>query len=143
MALKFSELPEHVKKLVREADAARPSKAKAPSSPAPKRPWSNARATEVDGIRFPSKMEAAVFTRLRDELQPGERLYRQVRFPLLAVAPNDKGVPLAMTVDFVIVSPTGWRAIDAKPKRRKSRDWVRGKAAFEATYNVKVEEVDR
>ena len=120
-----------------------------------KRPWSAAVPTTVDGVRFASKMEARVFARLKAELRPGETLLRQVRLPLLAIAPNDREVPLALTVDFAILrvdslapgewarlGPACWiRWIEAKGKRR-SRDWARGKAAFEATWG-RIEEVER
>lgn len=96
--------------------------------------WSNAKPTQVGDITFPSKMEARVYERLLRELTPGERLYRQVRVPLLASAPDDSGKPLNITVDFVIVTKNNTlRWIDAKGKRQ-SRDWRRGKAAFEAQY---------
>lgn len=104
------------------------------------RTWSQATPTVEDGIRFPSKLEARVYKLLRAGLKPGERLYRQVRLPLLAVAPTDSGLPLYMTVDFAIVSASGWRLVDAK-SRRKSRDWERGKRALEATYGLRVEEL--
>jgi len=141
MTIRFQDLPPHVQKLVRESEKTR-TPTKADSSPEPaKKKWSNAVPTEVDGIRFPSKTEAAVYRRLRHELEQGERLYCQVRFPLLAIGPVEKLRPLSFTVDFVIVQKDGtWRVIDAKT-RRVSREWARGKAAFEATYNLKVEEV--
>lgn len=94
----------------------------------------------IGEIRFPSKMEARVFQSLSANLQPGEQLYRQVRFPLLAVSPGKNQVPLYITIDFVVVGVGGtWRAIDAK-SGRKSREWDRGKAAFEATYGIPLNE---
>jgi hypothetical protein len=143
MGVKFSDLPDHVKRLIRASERkSPPTPTNPPSSPpVAKRAWSNAKPTEVDGIRFPSKTEARVYRRLKDELVVGERRYCQVRFPLLAIGPVEKLRPLNFTVDFVIVRRDGtWRVIDAKT-RRVSREWARGKAAFEATYNVKVEEV--
>ena len=143
MTIRFKDLPPHVQKLVRESEE-RSTRTRVDSSPEPpKKKWSNAVPTEVDGIRFPSKVEARVYRRLRHELQVGERLYCQVRFPLLAIGPVEKLRPLNLTVDFVIVQKDGtWRVIDAKTNR-KSREWARGKAAFEATYNLQVEETDQ
>ena len=106
------------------------------------RSWSRAVPTTLDGIRFPSKMEARVYQTLKTSMEEGDILYRQVRFPLLSSAPTETGVPLAFTVDFVIVRGKGWRVVDAKGKR-KSREWERGKRAFEACYGVPVEEVDK
>lgn len=101
--------------------------------------------TEVDGIRFPSKTEARVYARLRREaIAEGARLYRQVRFPLLSIAPNDKGVPLSISIDFALVYSDGRvRLIDAKAKKWKSRDWERGRRAAEACYGVAIEMTDK
>lgn len=142
MGIQFNDLPPHVQRLVRASERTRiPIKATSSPGKTKKSPWSNATPTEVDGIKFPSKTEARVYRRLRGELKAGERLYCQVRFPLLAIGPVERLRPLNFTVDFVIVQRDGtWRVIDAKTGR-KSREWARGKAAFEATYNVKVEEV--
>lgn len=157
-----------------------------------KRAWSAARKTTIDGITFPSATEARVYARLRTETRPGERLYRQVRMPLLSSAPDASGVPYSISIDFVLVGGArhadsavevarrlepqlamayasgatneqitatiateiaqtlrrsaaallgGVRFIDAKTGR-KSREWPRGKAAFEATWG-RLEETDR
>src|SRR6185369_15323466 len=45
--------------------------------------FSRAVPTVADGMRFASKMEALVYQRLKLELRPGQRLYCQVRFPLV------------------------------------------------------------
>ena len=96
------------------------------------RPWSNAVPTEMDDIRFPSRTEARVW-RLLIGLFGRPALRRQVRMPLLA-GETATGVPLAITVDFVVVRngrPILW--IDAKTRRR-SREWARGAAMFTATW---------
>ena len=110
----------------------------------------NARRTKVDGVTFDSAMESRVYLRLRAECAAsGARLYRQVRFPLLNLAPGPHGRPLFFTPDFVVVARDGtWRVVDAKARTRsgrtlKGREWTRGKAAFEAWYVVAVEEADR
>lgn len=105
--------------------------------------WSAAIPVVRDGRRFASKMEARVAARLKLELLPGEKLFYQVRLPLLGVTPTDAGIPLYLTVDFAIVNASGlWRLIEAKTKR-VSRDWNRGKRACEATYGVTIEETDQ
>lgn len=96
-----------------------------------------------EGLRHASKLEKRVYDRLVLQARhDGAILFRQVRFPLLSLAPTATGGPLAITVDFVLVRGEQWRVIDAKPKRRKSCEWVRGKAAFEACYGVPIEEWD-
>ena len=108
-----------------------------------KRRWSNAVRTEVDGITFPSKTEALVYSILKAMLKTGDRLYRQVRLPLLSIGPGPKLVPLALTVDFCLVGANGVRLyVDAKSRTRRSREWVRGKAAAEAAWGIKIEEWD-
>ena len=107
-----------------------------------------ARATVVDGIRFPSMMEARVYSRLRLLAKAeGATLFRQVRFPLFNLAPEEGSLlPHNISIDFVLVYPDGRRRyIDAKPQRRqaKSRDWKRGKAAFEMCYQASIEETDK
>jgi len=98
-----------------------------------------------DGIKFPSKTEARVYLELLEELEDGDRLYRQVRFPLLNLAPvpaeeRQAGTPRSFSVDFVIVRAGGeWEAIDAKAKNWKSREWDRGRAAFEACWKIPIQ----
>jgi len=114
-----------------------------------KRSWSNATPTACDcGRKHASKMEARVCARLRREIDANIldalTLYQQVRFPLFSLAPNEKGAPHTITVDFVVCSGSHlFRAIDAKAKGRVSRDWRRGAAAFEATYGIRIEECDK
>lgn len=109
--------------------------------PAPariKRAWSNAKPTTVRGIKFPSKLEAAWFEHLSTiATATGARLYRQVKFPLLDIGAEETGIPRYFCVDFVLRGGPGDRVIDAKG--RESRDWSRGKAAFEAEYGIQVE----
>jgi len=111
-----------------------------------KTPWSAARATVcLSGHNHPSKVEARVCKRLSAECEAdGTTLFRNVRLPLLSLGPQDTGTPLYITIDFGIVAGGKLsRLIDAKPKRRKSRDWLRGKRACESAWGLKVEEVDR
>lgn len=105
-----------------------------------KKTWSAAKPTSalwIDGslVTFSSKLEARVATKLVEEaLATKARLYRQVRLPLLSIDPDSAkaGTPYYLTVDFVLVRPSGEvRWIDAK-SRRKSREWARGKAAADA-----------
>lgn len=109
--------------------------------PAPariRRSWSNAKPTTVRGIKFPSKLEAAWFEHLSAlATATGARLYRQVKFPLLDISAEETGIPRYFCVDFVLRGGPGDRVIDAKG--RESRDWARGKAAFEAEYGIQVE----
>lgn len=105
----------------------------------------NASPTIVDGIRFASKTEARVYRRLKAELNAGERLYCHVAMPLWSLAPRSNGRPHTLNVDFILVRPQEgigvWRAVDAKPTgRRRSRDWARGAAAFEASYGIRIDE---
>jgi len=107
----------------------------------------NAKPTKVDGIRFDSKVEAHVYERLVRQYGKS-RVYRQVRFPLLSIAPDSRRRPLYMTVDFVVKlqrfgidAIDDMEVIDAKSGKRRSREWARGKAAFESTYGVQIMEV--
>lgn len=107
-----------------------------------KRRWSNAKPVTVRGIKFPSKLEAAWWQHLSTvAVASGQRLYRQVRFPLLDIGGEDTGIPRYFSVDFVLRGGPGDRVIDAKG--RESRDWARGKSAFEAEYGIQVEIVKR
>lgn len=131
-------------------------------------PWSAAkRCASADGTPHASKMERSVFERLRDGLMPGEILLRQVRMPLKSIEVEGRRLRF-LTVDFAILRDTpapgfarvqSWvlpiraqqgiepgvlmpwwvRWIEAKGKR-KSRDWGRGRDAFEKTWG-KIEEV--
>ena len=106
------------------------------------RRWSSAKKKAcAQGHAHPSKTEAAVCDRLHLEARVTEaRVYTQVRLPLLALAPDANGRPLYLTIDFLVVRGFSKRYIDAKAGR-VSRDWRRGKAAFEVTYGP-IEEVD-
>lgn len=109
--------------------------------------WQRARRTTVDGIAFPSQMEARVYMRLRDESNNGStyRLLRQASYPLVNLTGDKDAKPLRFTVDFVLVYPDGRkRYVEAKPSANKarSRDYVVRKSAFEACYNARVEECE-
>lgn len=110
--------------------------------------WSLAEPTNVmwqSGkiIRLPSKTEARVAERLLERAKAeGARIYRQVRVPLLSIAPQESGVPYYLTVDFVIVFQDNHEEwVDAKTAR-KSPEWMRGRAAAEAWLGVRIEETD-
>lgn len=110
-----------------------------------KRKWSNATPTVCEcGRTHDSKMEAKVCRRLTLECEArGETLLQQVRMPLWCLAPGDKGSALYISIDFVIVVDNRMaRAIDAKGAR-KSRDWLRGKRAFESSYGMELEETSK
>jgi hypothetical protein len=101
--------------------------------------------TVRDGHRFPSKLEARVYSRLLIEARvDGATLYRQVRLPLLSLGPDDDLRPLYATIDFALRYPDGRiRLIDAKAKRWKSDEWLRGQRAIEGFYGVIVELADK
>ena len=99
------------------------------------------------GHRHGSATEARVCHRLTmecAEFRPSWRLYQQPSFPLFSIAPDDRGRALKYTPDFAI-----WdggrlvRVIEAKSPRRVSRDFPVRRRAFEATYGIAVEIVDR
>ena len=97
--------------------------------------WSNAQPTEADGIKFPSKVEARAWARLVERYGV-ERIVRQVRMPLWCAPGADRRC-LYMTIDFAVLDSTRsavlwW--IDAKAGKRRSPEWVRGKAMFEASW---------
>lgn len=105
-----------------------------------KRRWSNARETTVDGITFPSRVEARVYQALVAQFGR-DRVVRPRALNLWAVAPDDWRVPLSFRPDFAILAsgvvfshrrPTLY--VDAKSGKRRSRDWRRGVAAFRASY---------
>ena len=115
-----------------------------------KRPWSNAVPTTVpDGVRYASKMEARVAVTLRAECAAtGSTLYRQVRLPLLSIAPKRgspkiDGKPHVFTCDFYVGYVCGGgRYVEAKGTRR-SRDYELRKAAAERAFGIVITEVDR
>ena len=111
-------------------------------------PWGNAKPETIDGIRFPSRTQARVYCRVRDELLPGQRLGLDVRLVTPATMPICGRKLPAVRVDFVVFELIGdrWeivRLVDAKPRCWASRDWHRGKLALEASYGVRCEEVER
>lgn len=110
------------------------------------RPKFNNKPTDCDcGRRHPSKVQARVCSRLRREMTSEARLYHDVRFPLLSIAPTDRGLSNTINVDFVIVDargPSCMRVVDAKSGKRRSRDWPLRAAAFGTTYGTRIEEVD-
>ena len=108
-----------------------------------KKRWSKAKPCVVDGVKFPSKLEAKVYGDLSLEAKAERaRLYRQIRFPLPNLAPDKYGKALVFTVDFMLIYPDNRvRVCDAKG--RQSPEWLRGKKAFEAWYDVEVEEIKK
>lgn len=137
-------LPEHVQDAGHAAmiaeDEAKAAKAKRSTARG-----SGGTPTTVDGIRFPSIMEAHVYQRLKLLAKAeGATLYRQVRYALTNIAPREDGRPRYLTIDFLLVYPDRrHRFIDAKAKRWQSPEWGRGKAAFEAEYGYVVEECEK
>ena len=94
-------------------------------------------------VRFASKWEATCYGTLLRTLGNGERILRQVRFPLLALAGDEAGKPASyISIDFIVVfNGQMIRAVD--PKGRVSRDWTARVAAFEVGYGIKVEQWKR
>lgn len=104
-----------------------------------RRRWSNATPSAVGDEKFPSKMEARVYQRLVREYPSPNVIYRQVRLPLLSIAPESQGRPAYITIDFVVKqADQSLVYIDAKGGR-VSRDWKRGRLAFEAQYGPLIE----
>lgn len=98
----------------------------------PKKKWSNAKPNTINGIKFPSKVQARVFLRLL-ELFGKERVRLDVRMPLLAGS-KENGRVHYMTIDFCVIDnakPILW--IDAKTPR-KSREWERGLSMWRQTW---------
>ena len=94
--------------------------------------------------RFPSKTEARVYGRLVKDYG-AENVYCQVRFPLLSIARTDAGIPMYFTLDFIVTAhPLASKLyMDAKSGTRRSRDWARGRAAFEKMMGCKVQEISQ
>ena len=101
----------------------------------------------VDGILFGSKLEAGVYVYLKANRRSGEKLLCHVTVPLWSAAPTCGAMGRrSINVDFICVGLVGdvWQikwAVDAKPKRRKSREWKRGADAFEASYGFRISEM--
>lgn len=104
-------------------------------------------------VTFPSKTEAAVFDRLSSEVAtlnrnvkpdeaPAAVLFRQVRLVLDTIAPNARGVPYTLTIDFMIRFRDGTRRYVEAKSKKKNREWMRGAAAARAA-GYEFEEVDR
>lgn len=112
-------------------------------------PWGKAVPTRAsDGTRFPSRTQARVYERMLLELKPGQRLTLDEALTLGSLLPPVTRKPPKIRIDFVIRELVGsrWeivRLVDAKPKRWASRDWHRGKLAAEASYGVRIEEMER
>ena len=147
MGFRIETLPPHMREKVRAA-----MKKPAGTKGGRGRPWSAgggppapaAVPTVEGGIRFPSKMEARVYRRLLAELRHGERLFCQVRLPLLCLGPGPKRRPVsAIAVDFAITRGGKlFRLIDAKCKGRVSREWKSRAAACRETWGIEIEEVE-
>ncbi len=108
--------------------------------------WGKAKRTVCAyAHRHASKMEARVCERLTLECRAtGDTLMQQVRLSLWNLRTDADGRPLTASIDFAVVRECRLhRLIDAKPKRWQSRDWRRGRAAVEACYGIKVEEVSK
>lgn len=103
-----------------------------------------AKATVVDGIRFPSKHEAKCWTELRLREQAGEirNLKRQVQFEL-KVGEVSIGKYIA---DFTFEEPWGiptsmWSFVVADAKGFKTPLYRWKKKHFEAQYRVTITEL--
>jgi hypothetical protein len=95
--------------------------------------WSAAVPDIVDGIRFPSRLEARLYGQASSTVAKGERLYLRPRFPLLSAAPSERKTALYYSPDIVIVRTSGlWDVYEAKGRR--SRDYELRRRAFEACY---------
>jgi hypothetical protein len=98
----------------------------------PAKKWSAAEPCEVDGIRFPSKVQRRVYIRLA-EMCGADRIRLDVRMPLLAGSKGN-GRVLYQTVDFCCVHDgKAMLWVDAKTSR-KSREWERGMAMWRQSW---------
>lgn len=81
---------------------------------------------EIDGIKFPSKLEANYYRHLKQLIRAGEVIYflRQVPFDLDGVK---------ATIDFQIFFTDG-RVEYHDPKGRRTASWVRNKKQIETKY---------
>jgi hypothetical protein len=106
-----------------------------------RKPWSSAVRTVCAAKHaHPSKLEAHVCAALAVQAKAlGSTVYRQVRYPLLSLAPKPDGTPYTVSIDFVIpgVGIAATRHVDSKG--RKDPAWMRGAAAFAAEYHTTVE----
>jgi hypothetical protein len=124
MSIKSKDLPPHVQAMIDRQGA----------TSAPRRSKYNAVPTDVDGIRFDSKREAAFYRELMTRQSAGDLKYflRQIPFHLPG------GVKYVC--DFVVFENDGRvRFIDVKGVRTKT--YVAKKKIVEALYPIVIEEV--
>lgn len=100
---------------------------------------------EVDGLKFDSQHEAAVYQDLMARVRTGELkcVCRQVRFDLGGGPHADKGSRYAYIADFVTIDREG-RAeiIDAKSEiTRKNRTYINKKKQMMSEWGIEIMEV--
>ena len=100
---------------------------------------------EVDGLRFDSKHEAAVYTELMARVRAGELRYivRQPRFDLGGGRNASRETRYQYVADFLIVDKDGRaRVLDAKSEiTRRNRTYINKRKAMLAEWGIEVEEV--
>ena len=104
----------------------------------------------ADGILFDSRGERDLYLALKPQAKGGAKLLVHARVPLWSSAPNVGKLAQFINVDFIIVlrfnDSEQWEIVEAwdyKPKRYRSRDYKRGADAFEATYGIPIQTVDK
>ena len=110
-------------------------------------PWSAAKPTDCPrGHRHGSRIEARFCGIVLAEASAEERVFVHARVPLWVLGADAGGRPASyFTPDFLVLGPGPdgrpviRRCFDAKG--RTSREWRRGRAAFQETYGVEVVEV--
>ena len=96
--------------------------------------WKNI-PIKVDGIRFDSKHEAAVYEKLK-RVYGAERIIRQVSFPI--------SLSERMRIDFLVIEVIEMNGINFTArffdaKGRATDDWKRKARALERVHGIKVE----
>lgn len=130
MAFKFDSLPEKIKRQITEADA----KAAAKKRPPWRRAKYGAEPTFVDGIRFPSKAEAARYEVLKRAKELGEIRWfcRQAVFDL----PGG----IKYLADFVIVHNDDTVTVE-DVKGFKTPEYLMKRKQVQAIHGITISEV--
>lgn len=111
----------------------------------PKRQKYGNTRVEIDGLKFDSKHEAAVYQELMLRVKAGELkcVCRQVRFDLGGGQHAEEGSRYAYIADFVTIDPKGMVAVvDAKSEAtRKNRVYINKKKQMLAEWGLEIIEM--